>query len=471
MVENVTRTQSNRISSIILFIVVAMASLPYGSQDPATISFWCVVLGIALIFSNPRGLDRRHLLLLGLAGVVIGAYAVVLHEQLALHPWFASANSLWTTTSALLHESLESSVSIARNQPFYSLGAPLVAMLSLICSLVVCTNRDRARQLLQVIAWSGVAYAFYGILAHLFDPTHILLREKQAYLAVLTATFINRNAAGVYFGSCSVIWLVLLSEGIRRHLPPGKIEWRKLANRMLSKTQRDVLVSFSMLFVCLAAMFMTGSRAGVVLSLLALVVVFTLYFRRDLPARSGMIASITACGAIALVLLQIMGAGVSGRFDAEGLAAGGRLATYRSTLQMIADHPWFGTGQGTFVWSYPAYRSADISLWGTWDRAHNTILEIAADLGLPLAGLVIVAWIVVLVVLIRGVRVRDRGLAVPVAALAVAILALLHSLIDFSLQIPGYAIVVFALIGAGLAQSYGTNGRFSDLGHPKSSQI
>ena len=36
----------------------------------------------------------------------------------------------------------------------------------------------------------------------------------------------------------------------------------------------------------------------------------------------------------------------------------------------------------------------------------------------------------------------------------IAILALAHSLIDFSLQIPGYAIVVFALLGAGLAQSF-----------------
>ena len=94
---------------------------------------------------------------------------------------------------------------------------------------------------------------------------------------------------------------------------------------------------------------------------------------------------------------------------------------------------------------------------GTWDRAHDTLLEIAADLGLPLAGLVVVGWIIVLAVLIRGVRVRRRDLAIPVAAFSVAILALLHSLIDFSLQIPGYAIVVFVLVGAGLSQSFGSS--------------
>ena len=49
---------------------------------------------------------------------------------------------------------------------------------------------------------------------------------------------------------------------------------------------------------------------------------------------------------------------LSGRFEMQGAVDQGRLETYRSTLRMIADHPWFGTGLGTFVWSFPAYRSA-----------------------------------------------------------------------------------------------------------------
>ena len=131
------------------------------------------------------------------------------------------------------------------------------------------------------------------------------------------------------------------------------------------------------------------------------------------------------------------------------------METYRSTLRMIGDHPWFGTGLGTFAWSFPAYRSPAISVWGVWDRAHSTPLELAAELGIPFTGLVVVGWIVVLAVLIRGtVRSAAAIVIVPIAALSIALLALLHSLIDFSLQIPGYAIVVFALVGAGLAQSF-----------------
>jgi O-antigen ligase len=237
-------------------------------------------------------------------------------------------------------------------------------------------------------------------------------------------------------------------------MPRGPLDWRAMPARLFSDPPRKVVVAFAMLFVCLAAMFMTGSRGGVVISLLALLLAFTLFFRRDLPRRSGLVTALAAGGAVALILLQFMGAGVNARFDIQGLANEGRLETYRATLRMIADHPWFGTGQGTFAFAFPAYRSSNVSIWGVWDRAHDTPLEIAADMGVPIAALVVGVWIVIFAVLVRGVRNRRRGLIVPVAALAVATLAVLHSLIDFTLQIPGYAIVALPLVGAGLAQSF-----------------
>jgi O-antigen ligase len=236
---------------------------------------------------------------------------------------------------------------------------------------------------------------------------------------------------------------------------------------------RPITVSFSMLFVCLAAMLMTSSRAGVVISLTALVLAFTSFFYRELPRRGGIVAALAIGGFVALIVLQFLGGNVSGRFEIQGLSDQARVETYRSTLRMIADHPWFGTGLGTFVWSFPAYRSANASMWGVWDKAHSTPLEIASDLGLPLACLIVVAWLLILGVLVRGVLIRRRDLIVPLGALAVALIGLTHSLIDFSLQIPGYSIVVFALVGAGLAQSFPGNrnsaGGTANLGreHPK----
>ena len=447
-----TLAPSNRISSYILFVTVAAVPFPFGSTAPAAIAFWCIVLGLGVIVVSPRRLRRVHLPLLGLAVIVTLAYAFVLHEQLAARPWIASPHPLWREAAETLGIPIEPSVSIARNEPFLALGAPLANMLAVIGSFIICIDRDRARQLILVIAWSGVAYAVYGIAAYLIDPTHILWREAPAG-HTLTSTFNYRSTAAVYFGSCAVLWLLILLQHLRRRLPLDSIYWRSAPRLLLSEMP---ILSFLMLLICLAAMLMTYSRAGVVLSFMALVVAFAGFFYRDLRRRGWVAAALVIGGLTALVFLEILGGNVIQRFEEEGFVDQGRLETYRSTLRMIADHPWFGTGLGTFVWSFPAYRS-DFSMWGVWTFAHSTPLELAADLGLPLTVVIGLAWLVVLVVLMRGVRTRRNDRIVPAGALAVAILILAHSFIDFSPQNPGYAIVVFALVGAGLAQSFSSN--------------
>lgn len=446
-----------RIASWLLLAAVALAPLPFGSNVPTAIALWCVVLGVCLVLAPVEGLRAGQLALAVVAGIIVVAYGGVLHEQLAEHPWLAGADPIWRDAQQALGVPIGPSVSITRNQPWFELGRPLACMLAIACGFLIGADEGRARQLVKVIGWSGAAYAAYGIVAHLVDPSHILGLEKKAYLAAVTGTFINRNTAAAYFGSCAVVWSLLLWERVRREMPGGRFDWRAVTDRVLLATPKRVVVSFAMLLLCLAAMFMTGSRAGVVLSLFALIVAFCAYFRRDLLRRSRLVMAVAGGGAVAFVLLSVMGGRVNARFDTGGLVDVLRLETYRSTLRMIAEHPWFGTGQGTFADAFPAYRSPNVSVWGVWDMAHNSLFQIAADMGVPIAVLVVAAWLIIFAVLIRGVYVRRRGLIVPVAALSVALLAVLHSLIDFTLQIPGYAIVALALVGAGLAQSFPSN--------------
>lgn len=450
-----------RVPAYLFFGVVAGAPLPFGSDEPTTIAFWCILLGLAcalLSLSMPK-LRPEHQLLLGGIGLIVLFYAFVLHEQLADQPWIASPNPLWAETSKVLGVPITPSVSITRGEPFFAIGAPLANVLALICGLLVGTDRARARQLLQVIAWSGAVYAVYGILSFLLEPTMLLWRDKRDYLGSLTGTFVNRNTAAAYFGSCAVVGLVLLVEEVRQHIGSRAIVWKAVPKRLLTNTPRSLIMVFSLFFLCLMAMFLTGSRAGVVLSLFALIVTFTVYFRRDLPPRSGIWISLAGGGATALILLQFMGGVVSNRFDVQGLADEGRFAAYQSTLQMIGDHPWFGTGQGTFVWAFTPYRNPEISMRGVWDIAHNTPLELAAEMGLPLAAVVYLGWLTLFVILAAGIRKRRRDMVMPLAALSVGLIAVLHSCIDFSLQIPGYAIVIFALAGVGLAQSFASKSR------------
>ena len=444
--------RSEGIAAGILYLALAGPPFFFGSREPITIALWCALLGVGLVLASPNRLGKGHLFLLGgLAFVVVG-FGFVLHEQLSDRPWIAAFNPVWARASEALGQQLTPSVSIVRGQPFFALGLPLANMLALILGLIVGAELERARRGIRVMAWAGVGYAAYGILALLLDPNEILWREKTSYVGYLTSTFINRNTAATYFGSCSAVWFTLLMSAIRGSLPRGKIEWKKVLPNLLTKTRQDVLIRFVMLFVCLSAMFMTNSRGGVLVSLMILILTFMIYFWRDL-SWNGLLISFLGCIATSLLLLYVLGSGIGGRIDTSGLSDAGRLSAYRSTLKIIADNPWFGTGLGTFVFSFPAYRSDDISMLGVWDLAHNTHLQFASEMGIPLTLIVALAWIAALTVLCFGMGGRRRSMITPLVSFAVALIAFLHSSIDFSLQVAGYSIVVFALLGIGLSQA------------------
>jgi O-antigen ligase len=448
------RWSTNILPASILFFVVVCAPFPLGSTNDLSIAFWCLCLGFGLILASVSDLRREHFWVVAGVGLIVLAYAFVLHEQLAEQPWIAPFQPIWKQASDLLHATVAPSASIVKHQAFFSLGAPLANVLALLLGLIVGARRERARLLLRVLAVSGALYAAYGVLSFLIEPTLILWRDKTAYLGSVTGTFINRNTAAAYFGSCALIWMLLIIEQVRRRIPERRLIWRRLPQDLAEISPRELAPGGLALLICLMAMFMTGSRAGVGLSLLAMIVSITVVLRKDLPPRSGIAISLGSGFLLALGLLELLGGQVSSRFDSQGLVDEGRIEAWTSTLRIIADHPWFGTGIGTFQWAFPPYRSPDVSIRGVWDAAHSTPLELASEVGLPLALLVAAAWLAMFVILARGVFGRRRDAIIPLAACATAALSLLHSMLDFTLQVPGYSIPFFSLFGAALAQSF-----------------
>jgi O-antigen ligase len=446
------RSVPGKVAAGILYAALAFPPFLFGARAPTTVAVWCALLGAGLVVAPLKRLERGHWLALGSLAFVILCFGFVLHEQLAEHPWVAPFHPIWAKASQALGQPLAPSVSITRGQPLFALGAPLANILALLLGLIVGVDSDRARRGVGVMAWAGVGYAVYSIPAFLFDPTALLWREKTAYVESLTGTFVNRNTAAAYFGSCAAVWLVLLMAAIRRSLPRGSIEWKRVPHHLLVDTRRDVLIRFVMLFVCLAAMFMTNSRGGSLVSLAVMIVGFMIYFARHLSWR-GFAVALIGCAFMALLLFQVFGGNIGARIEGLGLSDAGRLSAYRSTLRIIADNPWFGTGLGTFASAFPAYRRDDISMSGVWDIGHNTPLEFASEMGLPLTAVVALAWVTAFAVLLRVLRGRRKTITVPLSALMVALIALLHSSIDFSLQISGYSIVVFALLGLGISRA------------------
>src|SRR5690242_183799 len=89
----------NRIAACILFFVIAVAPLPFGSRDATTVAAWCFLLGLGLLFAATRDLRGGHIAMLAGVGLVVACYAFVLHEQLSDHPWIAMPNPIWAKTA------------------------------------------------------------------------------------------------------------------------------------------------------------------------------------------------------------------------------------------------------------------------------------------------------------------------------------------------------------------------------------
>jgi hypothetical protein len=146
------------------------------------------------------------------------------------------------------------------------------------------------------------------------------------------------------------------------------------------------------------------------------------------------------------------------------LDAAYRSNIYNITLNLIKDSPFTGNGLGSFTDVFNAYRNND-SLHHTetlTSHAHNSYLELAMELGIPSASILIIIMVILWFKCLFGVKSRKRGGYIPAIAAASTILVALHALVDFSAQIPAIAIIFTVLIAVGYAQSYSTQVDISD---------
>ena len=129
-----------------------------------------------------------------------------------------------------------------------------------------------------------------------------------------------------------------------------------------------------------------------------------------------------------------------------------RTVLWRSSLAVADASPWLGWGLGSYADIYAAYQPDEIRLAN--DKAHSTPIELYVEAGVlgavPGVLMVMIAWGVCLAGALR--RRRQRYLLV--AAVAVSGIAVLHSAVDFSLQIPAIAFIAAAFLGMGWAQTF-----------------
>jgi O-antigen ligase len=126
---------------------------------------------------------------------------------------------------------------------------------------------------------------------------------------------------------------------------------------------------------------------------------------------------------------------------------------YGKVIEGIETNPWLGTGYGTFRQAFMAYKNPDLSE-GNWDKAHNSYLELAMELGVPATAAIIGAFAWVGSICLLGLYRRRRRRIFSAVGLAATAQVAGHSLVDFSLQIPGFVACYALLMGMAWSQSW-----------------
>jgi O-antigen ligase len=204
---------------------------------------------------------------------------------------------------------------------------------------------------------------------------------------------------------------------------------------------------------------MTRSRGGLAACAMAVAALAVALGLRRETARKGLALGIgTLVGAAAI--LAISGGLLWNRIAAGIGQTTGRGVVHALALDAIADRPWLGHGLGAFSALFRVYRDERFA-WATpaYREAHSTYLELAAELGVPAAALLILVVATIGAMCLAGAARRRRARIYPCVGFAAATLVGLQALFDFAIQIPAVAVTFLALAGVGFAQAYRTEER------------
>jgi O-antigen ligase len=316
---------------------------------------------------------------------------------------------------------------------------------------------------------SALLYCAYAMLC--FVASQSLLRSSQARkIAVILA----------FFGSA--VAAVALFQGIA---PNGKLYWLRqpqhggwiygpyvnhnhYAGLMELLVPIPLIVALSNLVerndriaagvaaaVMTGTIFLSGSRGG----MMAIFVEFAVLAIVLLRQKRGMRIALSV-GTFAIILLSLLSwlggkelttrvTSISTEARTE-ISGGMRLNIDRDSIHMFRSKPVLGWGLGTFPVVYPEFRSFYTNFFV--NQAHNDYLQLLTEMGL--LGFATMLWF--LIVLYRsairkiGDWTSDVSSAVTLACTLGFTGILVHSLLDFNLQIPANAALfyVFCTIAA-----------------------
>ncbi len=343
------------------------------------------------------------------------------------------------------------------------------AACGLVFLLVIALVRsvDDLRKIVAALFFSGLATALLGMAQYLWHVNWV----PQAFPPA--ATFVNRNVAVAYV-------VLTLPFGLLVFATARSVWSAALSALSCALMVAYVFSAFSKAgWAALAVQAALGVALGLLVGARRLRGVPLARSKRLLAAGGALVAALLMnvsdagfrlrlVDAYDTLTLTVLGARSDPRFAADRRpefqvnSLRVRSSIWRNTLAMIEDHPVRGVGLGNHKVNYPLYarRAAIDELFGAsahLDHVHNEYLQIAAELGL--AGAVLLVWLAVSFLRVVRMALANAGSPESAWLLVTAVVSiaglLTDALVSFPLRqaLPPFVLAIAAAVLVRLALS------------------
>jgi O-antigen ligase len=445
--------------------VLMWAPIPLGSNRPWAWSLlevaafglgalWlsCFALG-KVTLTDPFRRAKWFLLLLGLW---------LAYQALFIVPMPRSWIAVLSPQAAAMHQLVEGgpdalawkTLSVDPHISSVSWFKSLLYVLSFALTLLVIAHRSRARQFAYVLVVFALGLSVYGLMLHLTEVPQVWFGTIISHASQASATFPNRNHFAGFLEMTLAIGIGLLIAGLR---DARTQTWKQFLKHLLEWIFSPKMRLRLMLCVMVIALVATHSRMGNTAFFASMMIAGVIGLALSRHATRGTVVLLVSLIVIDLFI-------VGSWFGVEKLAqrieqttllqqanestdsVETRAEPARYGVALIKDYPLVGAGPGSWYIVFPRYRGSDLANF--FDYAHNDYVQFVAESGVIGAVMlgVMVGWTLV-VGLLAQYRRRDplmRGLSFASIMGLTAIL--IHSSVDFNLQIPSNAMLFMVLL-------------------------
>lgn len=432
-----------------LAILLSVLCLTKGAVHDTTIAIALLAV-LPMLWFALRETQQVHAQLKKLGIIFFSAIIAICLLQWLLSSAGDSA-ALWQEIATIHGGKIHDTLTQDKATWLQSIGRLVFLIVIFTTALCIGSTEASARHFLEMLLISGTVCITITFLIATSDG--VPMTTFYSY----THGFVNPNNAATYMG---VMLLIVLAQVFRFLKIPPKAFY-KVFLEFIDKLSMPVIFKGGFLLFTLllsmAGLFMTGSRGGIIVTFLSsLLFCIIILFKMNLQSemRKGII--ITAGIIMTMMCFWIFlnfGQVALNKLSIQGADTNSRLDIYAATFPMIGNHPLLGAGIGSFPGVFQAYRPQTISSDGIIDKAHNSYLEFAAEMGLPALALLLTIIGIIAHTLYRGIREHKEYYLLPTLGLSVLTLGAMHSLVDFPLQVPAIAALFIAIITVCFSQN------------------